>query len=148
MQIRTAKPQDAAAIQNCADEAYSPYIEDIGRVPAPMIADFPAQINAGMAHVVTLDGHVAGYIVFFARPGHMFLENVAVRDAARGRGVGKALIRYCEAEALRLGLPAVELYTNAKMTGNLTLYPRLGYTETDRRREDGFDRVYFRKVLG
>jgi hypothetical protein len=33
------------------------------------------------------------------------------------------------------------------MTDNLGLYPRLGYEEFDRRREDGFDRVYFSKAL-
>jgi hypothetical protein len=33
------------------------------------------------------------------------------------------------------------------MVENLAYYPRLGYVEYDRRREDGFDRVYFRKRL-
>ncbi|HMB47246.1 MAG TPA: GNAT family N-acetyltransferase [Afifellaceae bacterium] len=77
----------------------------------------------------------------------MFLENVAVRDASSGRGLGSKLIHFCEAEARRLGLSAVELYTNVKMTGNLSLYPHLGYAEFDRREEDGFERVYFRKIL-
>ena len=47
----------------------------------------------------------------------------------------------------RLGLARVTLYTNARMHENLVLYPRLGYVEIDRRREDGFDRVYFEKML-
>ena len=34
------------------------------------------------------------------------------------------------------------------MTENLELYPRLGYREVDRREEDGFSRVFFRKRLG
>jgi hypothetical protein len=33
------------------------------------------------------------------------------------------------------------------MTENLLLYPSLGYHLIDRRREDGFDRVFFRKSL-
>jgi hypothetical protein len=41
----------------------------------------------------------------------------------------------------------VELYTNALMTENLRYYPRLGYVEYDQRRENGFDRVYFRKMV-
>jgi Ni,Fe-hydrogenase III large subunit len=44
-------------------------------------------------------------------------------------------------------LPSIELYTNAKMTENLAYYPRLGFEETGRRREDGFDRVYFRRLV-
>lgn len=33
----------------------------------------------------------------------------------------------------------------AGMCENLTMYPHLGYTEVDRRRLDGFDRVFFEK---
>ena len=33
------------------------------------------------------------------------------------------------------------------MTENLDFYPRLGYLETHRISEDGFDRVYFEKDL-
>ncbi len=32
-------------------------------------------------------------------------------------------------------------------SGNRSLYPRLGYSETGRRMEDGFDRVFYRKEL-
>jgi hypothetical protein len=34
------------------------------------------------------------------------------------------------------------------MTENLKFYPRRGFTEVDRRTEDGFPWVYFRKQLG
>jgi GNAT superfamily N-acetyltransferase len=78
----------------------------------------------------------------------MLLENVAVSKAGRGKGIGKALIQFCEAQATRLGLGSVCLYTNEKMTDNLSIYPRLGYVEVQRRSEDGFDRVYFEKRLG
>lgn len=78
----------------------------------------------------------------------MFLENVAVCVAASGQGVGKLLIQFCEAEARRLGLAAVHLYANARMTDNLSIYPRLGYFEVDRCSEDGFNRVFFEKRLG
>ena len=113
-----------------------------------MVADFAAQISEGCLYVASqADDTVEGFIVFFQREGHMFLENVAVRNASSGKGLGKALVAYCEAEAKRVGLASVELYTNEKMTANLTIYPHLGYEEFDRREEDGFRRVYFRKLL-
>ncbi len=56
-------------------------------------------------------------------------------------------VGWLEALARQGGAAAVELYTNARMTENLQLYPRLGYAETGRRTEDGFDRVFFRKHL-
>lgn len=33
------------------------------------------------------------------------------------------------------------------MTENLRLYPSLGFVETGRRVEDGYRRVYFRKLI-
>lgn len=146
--IRTAAPQDEAAIRQCARRAYEGYIPLMGREPAPMAADFAAQIAAGLAYVyLGENGAVQGYIVFYPQNGHMLLESVAVLPEASGRGMGKALIAFCEAEARRLRLNAVCLYTNEKMTANLSIYPRLGYTETGRRTEDGFRRVFFEKRL-
>lgn len=52
-----------------------------------------------------------------------------------------------EDEARRLGYSAVTVYTHERMTENIALYKKLGYTETERRRERGYDRVYLRKSL-
>lgn len=148
MTIRPAVPGDEPAIRACAEAAYAPYVAVIGRQPAPMVADFAAQIREGVVHVATgADGRVEGYVVCYPLGDVMHLENVAVLPAAAGRGMGRALIGHCEAAARGARLAAVELYTNAKMAANLSIYPHLGYRETGRRREDGFDRVFFRKDL-
>ncbi|MEV6731893.1 GNAT family N-acetyltransferase [Streptomyces sp. NPDC051364] len=52
------------------------------------------------------------------------LGRLAVRKAARGLGVGVALVRAIEAEAGRLGLSAVDL---GAQTHALGFYARLGY---------------------
>jgi len=54
---------------------------------------------------------------------------------------------YCGAAARASGARAVRLYTNEKMTANLSLYPHLGYAETHRAVQDGFARVFFEKQL-
>ncbi|SFB03058.1 Acetyltransferase (GNAT) family protein [Rhizobium sp. NFR07] len=147
--IRQAATADEAAIRSCAERAYTRYVAAIGRKPAPMVADFAAQIAEGQVHVAAgKAGELQGFIVFFPKGEVMFLENVAVEPTAAGRGIGKSLIAFCEAEARRLGLAAVTLYTNEKMVENLSIYPKLGYVETDRRSEDGFNRVFFEKRLG
>jgi GNAT superfamily N-acetyltransferase len=66
---------------------------------------------------------------------------------AAGCGVGKTLIGFCENAARQRGMNAVHLYTNEKMTDNLSIYPKLGYVEVARRTESGFNRVYFEKSL-
>lgn len=144
--IRPATMADAPAVRQCARRAYAPYVPVIGREPAPMVADFDAAIRAGRLWVsVDGGGAVNGYIVFYPDGPVMHLENVAVLHP--GRGIGGRLIAFCERAAARAGLAAVDLYTNAAMTANLSLYPSLGYRETGRRVEDGFDRVFFRKDL-
>lgn len=146
--IRKAVKNDESAIRACAESAYSQYVTVIGRKPAPMLADYGSQIAAGQAYVAVGEGNdLQGFIVFYPEENHMLLENVAVQPAATGRGIGKSLVRFCEDEARRLGLGSVRLYTNEKMTDNLSIYPRLGYTEVSRRTEDGFNRVFFEKHL-
>lgn len=147
--IRPATPADQPAIQACAEQAYARYVPLMGRKPAPILADYASQIATGWVHVA-LDEQASlqGFIVFYPHDNHMLLENVAVLPSASGRGVGKALINLCESHARQLGLNAVQLYTNERMTENLGLYPRLGYVEIARRSEDGFNRVYFEKKLG
>lgn len=142
--IRPATSEDVPRIAAIARAAYAPYVARIGREPAPMVADFAPQVAAGH---VWIAGET-GYAVAFPRGDHWHLENVAVDPAAQGQGLGRALIAHVEALARAAGAAAVELYTNARMTENRALYPRLGYVETHRATEDGFERVYYRKPLG
>ncbi|MEM1277359.1 MAG: GNAT family N-acetyltransferase [Pseudomonadota bacterium] len=144
--IRAALPEDTATVRAIAEEAYQPYVAAIGRKPAPMVADFAAQIADGRVWVIERR-RLEGFIVFYPLGNLMFLENVATHPEARGHGLGRALIEHCEAMARAQGLALVELYANAKMTANQNFYRRLGYEMFDRRNEDGFDRIYFRKTL-
>lgn len=145
--IRRANPDDEAQIRDCAEQAYARYVAVIGRKPAPMVADFKAQIAAGQVYVSVEGEAFHGFIVFFPKGDHILLENVAVLPSATGRGIGKALVGFCEEKARRGDFKAVHLYTNEKMIENLSIYPRLGYVEVARRHEDGFDRVFFEKRL-
>lgn len=148
MMIRLARSEDVPAIRNCARAAYQKYVALIGREPAPMVADFGEQVRSGRVHIFERSGDgVCAFIVFYPRGDHMHLENIAVRPDCHGQGLGRQLIAYCENAARSTGMGTVELYTNEKMTENLSFYPALGYKEISRRTEDGFHRVYFRKEL-
>jgi len=61
--IRRAAAGDAAAVAEITRAAYRPYIERIGREPAPMRADFDALIGAGAVWLATEDGRVVGVLV-------------------------------------------------------------------------------------
>ena len=148
MRIRPAEPSDVEAVSSCVRAAYAIYLERIGRPPAPMIADYAALIAAREVWVACEEETIVGVLVLRPRADSLLLENVAVTPARQGRGIGRALIGFAERHAGELGLPAVELYTNERMTENLSFYPALGYVETGRRQEAGFSRVFYRKQIG
>ena len=65
----------------------------------------------------------------------------------RGEGFGRALIEFAEAETRRRGFGEIHLYTHALMSENIALYRRLGFVETHRVSEKGYNRVYMTKRL-
>ena len=146
--IRPARPEEAAALAALVERAYAPWVPVIGRRPGPMDDDHAARIAAGEAHVLEApDGSLLGLIVLEQYPDHLLLDNVAVEPAHAGTGAGRRLLDFAEAEARRLGLPEIRLYTHALMARNIALYERRGYVVTDRRSEKGFDRVFMAKRL-
>ncbi len=145
--IRPALPEDVADIGACVASAYEIYIARIGKPPGPMLEDYGEVIRRHRVFVLEHDGRIAGVVVLVRRRDGLLLDNVAVRPEHQGRGYGCKLIAFAEAEARRQGFRALELYTHERMTENIEMYRRLGYVETERRQEHGYDRVYMRKLL-
>jgi N-acetylglutamate synthase-like GNAT family acetyltransferase len=145
--LREAKAGDREAVERLVEAAYGMYVERIGRRPAPMDADYAALIDAGRVTVAERDGRITGILVLVPEEDHLLVENVAVDPAAQGSGLGRRLMAHAEEHAGILGLTELRLYTNEKMVENLAWYPRLGYTETERRVDSGFARVFFVKTL-
>jgi GNAT superfamily N-acetyltransferase len=94
-----------------------------------------------------LSGEIAGILVLLEEEDHLLLDNVAVDPRHQGKGVGRALIDFAEQEARRRSHAEIRLYTHQAMHENIALYPRLGYEETGRAEQAGFQRVFFRKTL-
>lgn len=145
--IRPAVATDAHAVATVVDEAYRPYIARIGKPPGPMGDDYAALIAVGKVWVLERDGIIAGILVLEETAAGFLLDNVAVRPALHGHGLGRQLVAFAENEARRRGYDAIILYTHVMMTENIALYLRLGFVETGRVSEKGFDRVYMRKPL-
>ena len=145
--VRRATPADVPALYVVANEAYLLYVPRIGRMPAPMTADYSAAVQSGQAWVAEVDGQVLGLLVLVVCQGYLLIENIAVLPSAQRRGIGARLLTLAEDEARANGLGEIRLYTNEGMTENLAYYPRHGYRETRRAEEHGFRRVFFSKVL-
>lgn len=146
--IRLAVAADRAAIEAVVAAAYSVYIERIGKTPGPMHDDYAARIAAGAVSVAEdADGTIAAVLVLLPKPDHLLLDNVAVRPDRQHRGLGRGLIDFAEAEARRQGFAELRLYTHQRMSENIALYRRLGFVETGRRQEAGYERVFMRKSV-
>jgi len=145
--IRPATLDDVSRIRAIARAAYAKYVPRIGREPAPMAADYEDEVASQRVVVLDVEGRVSGYMVGWPEAGAYFIDNIGVDPESQGTGLGKRLIRHAATEAHRLGLPALRLYTNAAMTENFSLYTYLGFVETYRVSEKGFNRIYMRLDL-
>ena len=147
IQIRKAKSQDVSAMTSVSHAAYAAFVPLIGRPPAPMVADHAAHIRDDTVWVACEDaGMVIGYAIVIEAEDGFWLDYIAVDPSSQGQGVGSRLVASVEEWLLPL-TDRYALYTNIKMTANISWYRRLGFVETGRRHVDGFDRVYFEKYL-
>ncbi len=147
MEIRVALPTDAEAVSHCVAAAYSIYIPRLGKPPGPMLQSYDDVIAQHAVYVANEGLDIIGVLVLGKDCEGLLLENVAVDPKHRRKGVGKALLQFAETEARRQGYSDIHLYTNIVMIESQLLYAKAGYAEYARRQEDGFSRIYLRKVL-
>jgi ribosomal protein S18 acetylase RimI-like enzyme len=147
LQIRPARAEDSTGITECVTAAYRHYIARTGKPPGPMLDDYKDVIQQHRVRVLTDGAKIIGVLVLIRQDRSLLVDNVAVHPDYQGRGLGRELMALAEEEARRLGFTTITLYTNERMTENVELYKKLGYRETERKTEEGYQRVYMRKAL-
>lgn len=112
-----------------ADDPYAAHLADA----APRFG------GAELLVAVDADGSVLGTVtvappgssmINLAGPDELEFRMLAVSPAARGRGVGEALVRAVLDRAGELGLPAVVLSSQPDMAAAHRLYRRFGFRRT------------------
>jgi ribosomal protein S18 acetylase RimI-like enzyme len=146
--LRPGRPADVPTIAQLVHDAYAHYIPRMGQPPGPMLDDYAARVAEGAAWVLEADGAIVGLVVLLEAGDHVLLDNIAVAPARQGQGIGRRLIAFAEAETRRRGHAEIRLYTHVTMVENQALYRRLGFEETHRAEQAGFQRVFMRKRLG
>jgi ribosomal-protein-alanine N-acetyltransferase len=76
---------------------------------------------------------IAGYIVARETAGELHINNVAVREQYRRRGIGRALLSKIIDEAARLGVTTAFLEVRSGNTTAQALYERCGFRAIARR---------------
>jgi predicted GNAT family N-acyltransferase len=116
----------------------------------PLGMEFPVADLAKEGNEIHLGAFLEGTLVgvLLLRPLSRSLakmRQVAVDFPLQGRGVGRDLVRYAEAEALRLGYLEIELSAREPVC---PFYERLGYArEGERFTEVGLPHFKMRKTL-
>ncbi|OIV35523.1 hypothetical protein BIV57_21255 [Mangrovactinospora gilvigrisea] len=139
MQIREATPTDfdrigtltATAYVDGAglspDDSYLVHLRDAAGRAA--VADLLVATDGGEAVLGTVTYVTAASAMReIARPGEAEFRMLAVDAAARGRGVGEALVRACVDRARGAGLERIVLSVIASNATPQRLYRRLGFT--------------------
>jgi ribosomal protein S18 acetylase RimI-like enzyme len=145
--IRGATAADVPAIADIVDQAYRPYIARIGKLPGPMLDDYAARVSERAVWVLDERAVITAIIVLLPAPNYLLLDNIAVTPARQSLGLGRRLLEFAEAEALRRGYREIRLYTHQTMVENQRLYASIGYEEIGRGTQAGYDRVFMRKQL-
>ena len=144
LQIREARPDDREAIQDVTLTAYQQYAEIL---PPPHWESYRHNILKRLADVspaeqivAELEGVVVGTALLypagavFSTPdgASVTLERpemrlLAVAPAARGRGVGVALVQECIRRARRSGVAELTLHTSDMMQVAMRMYEGMGF---------------------
>jgi GNAT superfamily N-acetyltransferase len=130
--IRAATAADGPALQEIEITAGARFatvgLPEVAAHDPFSLDELDAYAAAGRSWVATgADGAVAGYAVADVLDGNAHLEQVSVRPAAQGQGIGRALVDAVTAWARSQGHPAVTLTTFTDVEWNAPLYEHLGF---------------------
>jgi len=107
--------------------------------------------SARVLTAVDASGLLGKAVVFFRHNSDIArLYSIAVADAARGRGIGEALVRAIERVARAHGCRRLRLEVRQDNAGAIRLYERLGYRRFGAHAgfyEDGADAWRYEKAL-
>jgi GNAT superfamily N-acetyltransferase len=134
--LRSADPSDAAAIVGLIGElaAFEHLTHLLEVTPQRLNEHLFAARPAAEAIVAERDGRLVGFALFFTnfstflgRPG-LYLEDLYVQPAERGRGTGRALLEHLGALALERGCGRFEWSVLDWNANAIRFYERMGAT--------------------
>jgi predicted N-acetyltransferase YhbS len=140
--IRDARPEERAAIRELTQAAYA----EFAAIMAPSAwAGLWQAVDAGLDAegdveriVAERDGALIGSVMLYSPAASAYgdavaaaswpeLRLLAVAQAARGQGVGTALVEECMRRARRAGAQALGLHTSESLRAGIRMYERLGF---------------------
>jgi GNAT superfamily N-acetyltransferase len=132
--IRPATAADADAVASVLAEAFAefqPLYTPAGyHATTPARHEIEQRFADGPIWVVEHDGRIAGTVSALLRDDGVYLRSMAVAPAARGCGVGRALLRQAEEFAAANDRQHLYLSTTPFLSSAIRLYERAGFIPT------------------
>lgn len=128
IRAQIARPEDLRAVVDITERAYAQWEPIVGGKPMPVTEDYAPRIARNQVWIIERDAVRLGVMVVERQPDHLLIFSFAVLPEAQGQGIGRWMLRHAETLAWHSSLPAVRLYTNAKMEWNIALYRNWGFS--------------------
>jgi ribosomal protein S18 acetylase RimI-like enzyme len=135
-------PEAAGAVHDLTQRAFAPHarLDPPSGAGLESLESVAEELAVHGGALASTDGRPAGCLRLRDLDGHLHVRRVAVAPDRQGLGIGRALMRWAEAEAARRGADGVSVGVRLALPGNLEFYRRLGYREVERHRHPGYDR--------
>ena len=132
----------AADVHRLTQAAFGPYgaLEPPSSAVVESVERVVADLAAGGGAMAERDGVAVGCLRWRPRAdGDMYVARVAVDPGEQGSGIGRALMAWAEAEAIRRDFEGVAVGVRIALPANLAYFRRLGYEVTGEHSHEGFD---------
>lgn len=134
--VRAARPEEFRVLGDLVVDAYRTLNDSGDALYEAMLRDVASRAAASRVLIAEVDRQILGTVTYVPPggdlaevddPGAATVRMLGVAPAARGRGIGEALVRSCLSEATRDGAARIRLDTRTSMTSAQRLYERLGF---------------------
>jgi len=126
--LRPAHPEDFDYCARLYFEGMEKIIKELSLNTDAQVAGLRQRWEVAQVRIITLDGTDIGWLQSFEEDGALFLGQLFVDSALRGRGIGTEVVKALIADATSVGR-AVTLGV-VKTNPALRLYERLGFRTT------------------
>lgn len=140
--VRHARPEEFEALGELTVAAYRTLADrdlPVSRGYEPILRDVAGRSGRSVVLAAELDGELVGSVTYVPGPGPdaetddpdaAEIRMLAVGPAARGRGVGRALVQACIGVAREAHRRRLVLHTRSVMRDAQHIYESLGFVRT------------------
>jgi len=147
LKIRVAVPADIKSIASVLSESFaefkSAYTAEAFAATTPTAEQIRARWSEGPIWIAVSNSAVIGTVAAVVKQDSLYVRSMALLPAARGREIGRVLLRQVEAYAFEHSCKRMFLSTTPFLTQAIKLYERHGFRRSRKGPHDLFGTSLF-----